>query len=338
MKKWFLFLCASSILCSAPIDGSVDESEPLPVTEIPLQEIAAFDPNSIAQTPIAPQELQLPTPTLDLPRHKSVFLAVGLSTLIPGLGHVYLGDAKTAGGLFGSTGVGVGVAAFPEIKGSIRLSSFITVQNTWAYGIYAAYRDVRLYNADAGYSYKMPTDSLADLTFAPFRPSILKKPEVWGGFLGAFALAIGTSYLIHPKEMHIQPVLSSTSKTNVSPLLALPIGIGEESLFRGYLQSSLSEILSPWGGIIVSSLAFGAVHIPNALLLEPEDRQDYYTINLPLITGFGLYLGWLTHKNHSLKESVALHTWYDLVALTAGVLASRAAITGRSEFAIAIPF
>ena len=121
------------------------------------------------------------------------------------------------------------------------------------------------------------------------------------------------------------------------PFFALPVGISEEALFRGYLQSQLLEKLNPFGGILISSLAFGASHISNATLMQKEDRWRYYSFSIPLITALGAYLGWLTHKNHSLQESVAVHTLYDLVLFTGSALATKAAI-GHSEFALAIPF
>lgn len=321
MKSLLALVCVSS-LYGAPSDG-IDE----------LREVSVLDLSAIEQ-PAMPQEMQSPVPIFQ-PRHKSPFLAVGLSSLLPGLGHVYLGDMKTAGGLIGSAGLGIGLVSFAHSEHAL-LTSLVAVQSTWSYGLYAAYRDVRTYNGQGGYRYKMPTDSLADLTLASFEWSVLKKPEVWGGFLGALGLAVSTTYLIHPKEARIHSNLSS--KMQMSPLIALPVGIGEESLFRGYLQSQLSEVFTPWGGIVLSSLAFGAMHIPNALLLEPEDRRGYYTVSIPFITMFGSYLGWLTYKNHSLKESVALHTWYDFLLFAAGSLANRAAVTGRTEFAVAIPF
>lgn len=323
MKTLLALLFASSLLFSAPSD----ELAIALMDDDFSQQITAFDLD------LTPKVIQLPAPTtLDLPR-KNSFVAVGLSFLFPGLGHVYLGDMQTAGGLIGGTGLAVGVGS---AGGPFLAPAFITIQNTWNYGIYAAYRDVRLFNRDAGYSYKMPTDSLADLSYAPFNFRILKKPEVWGGFLGALAIAVTTSYFAYPKEAHIRPHLSS--RTAALPLLALPIGIGEETFFRGYLQSQLSEWLTPWGGIALSSLAFGASHIPNAQFLEPQDQWRYYAFTLPMITAFGGYFGWLTHKNHSLKESVALHTWYDFVFFAATALVSQAATVGRSGFAVAIPF
>jgi len=330
MKSLLSILWASSLLYGAPQDG-IDDGD-----NSQMPEIAAFDP-LIVQQPISSDAIQFPDPFIE-PRRKSPFLAVGLSALFPGLGHAYLGDLKTAGGLGGTAGLGIGLVSSSSNE-AVVTNSLVSLQTTWSYGIYAAYRDVRLFNGNAGYSYKMPNDSFADLSFAPFRWRVLKKPEVWGGFLGALALVAGTGYAIQ-KTAHIQPRLSS-GFDKLSPLIAFPIGLGEESLFRGFLQSQLAETFTPWGGIVLSSLAFGAMHIPNALLLEPEDRMGYYTFSLPLITTLGAYFGWVTYKNHSLQESVALHSWYDFAIFAAGALASQTAAAGYSgdfRFALAIPF
>lgn len=300
-----------------------------------LTETSAFEPNP-TQKLLAENALALPSPQYQPPARKSPFLAATLSSLIPGLGHVYLGDMQTAGGLMGSTYLGVGLAFSPEVSDDTRTFSLLTAQNIYFYGVYAAYRDARLYNGSSGYAYKMPTDSLASLSYAPFKPSILKKPEVWGGILGALALASCVSRIAYPKDACIKTSLSS--RGSFMPVLALPVGVGEESFFRGFMQSALSESFTPWGGIALSSLAFAAVHIPNAEALEPEHRWRYYSFSLPLITVLGGYFGWLTYKNTSLQESVAVHTWYDLVIFTSAMMASEAAITGNTSFAISLPF
>jgi membrane protease YdiL (CAAX protease family) len=198
------------------------------------------------------------------------------------------------------------------------------------------FRDVRIYNGQRGYAYKMPMDSLRDLTSAPFRFSVLKKPEVWGGFIGAFALAITTAKFMFPQEAKFSTSLAP--KYAISPFVALPIGIGEESLFRGLLQSSLSETFGQVGGIAISSLAFGAVHAPNAYAMPPEHRWRYYAFSMPLITTLGAYFGWVTQRNHSLQESVAIHTWYDFIIFAASAAATRASIMNRADFNFSADF
>lgn len=294
--------------------------------EIALLETDSFYPYTIP--PPSNEGLDI-TPVYR--KQKSSFISVGLSMLVPGLGHAYLGDYKTASALFGSFAV---LANF-EIKPVkfIEEYNFVSSSNIWSYGIYAAYRDVRAYNGNRGYLYPMPTENLNDLALAPFRLSVLRKPEVWGGFLGALAVAVGINYFYQIKH---SPSASIIPK-DISPLQAFPVGIGEEALFRGYLQSRLSETFTPWGGIAISALAFGAMHIPNAQLLAHEERKDYYRYSIPVITAAGVYFGWMTYKNTSLKESVAMHSWYDFVLFLSASLANSAAI-GKPSFALSFSF
>lgn len=239
------------------------------------------------------------------------------ANIIPGLGHFYLEDYKTASALFGSALLGI--AAMRNDKTEIYGS--YTLETSLFYGIYAAYRDVRLYNKNVGFKYPMPTDSFKDLCYAPFNYKVLKKPEVWGGLLADLALAAGICYLYDKFDRRM---LHKTSTDDFSPLLAFPVGISEESLFRGYIQSALSEPFTPTGGIILSSLAFGAAHITN-VVGDPEishrEKQMYYRVSIPFITLGGAYYGWVTYKNHSLKESVALHSWYDFILFSLSWLA-----------------
>ncbi|HSX11254.1 MAG TPA: CPBP family intramembrane glutamic endopeptidase [Chlamydiales bacterium] len=247
---------------------------------------------------------------------------------------------KTAAGLAGSAGASLGVVMLQTGDNSITRGSLLSFQTTSLYGMYAAYRDVRLFNGLSQYKYKMPMDSFAELSTAPFRWRVMKKPEVWGGILGSFALAAGAAYCYH-QFAHVPEAQTpcSISKTiDFSPALALPIGISEESFFRGFLQSTFCETFSPTTGIVLSSLAFGAAHIPNALLLNEGARWAYYSFSLPMITLLGGYAGWVTHRNHSLQESVAIHTWYDAILFSIDLMARQSASTGRPAFAIAVPF
>ena len=335
MKQVLPLLCLTSLVFGNAAEEIVDFPQEFVLDSEPSQEVAVLDLSSIAQQTPFSDLAQIPAPNFELPR-KSVAMAVTLSSLLPGLGHTYLGDMGTAGALMGTTSLGIGMVAWKPTEESVVVPSMLAIQNVWSYGIYAAYRDARIYNGQAGYSYKMPTDSLAALAYAPFNYKILKKPEVWGGLLASLGLAATISYFAYPKESTAHAHMKISPKSEL-PFFALPVGIGEESLFRGYLQSQLMEKFKPTGAIILSSLSFGAAHLGNGLLMDREDRWRYYAFSLPFITVMGGYLGWLTHKNHSLQESVALHTLYDLVIFTAGAFATQAAI-GQSEFALAIPF
>lgn len=273
--------------------------------------------------------------------YKRPWLAASLSSIFPGLGQMYLGDMRSAGIMAGSAGLSLGISLAElqkdHVNENILVSSALAYSTNMFYSSYAAYREARIANGITNYSYRMPLENLKDLTYAPFQPSVLKKREVWGGILGAIALASITAQFAYPKKGEVKIAASSASPALMSPL-ALPIAIGEESFFRGFLQSAVSDSLNPTAGLVISSLAFGAAHIPNAQSLDEKDRWRYYSFSIPLITTLGAYCGWLTQKNHSLKESVALHMWYDFIIFTAGALATQKASISPQQYAISIPF
>ena len=164
--------------------------------------------------------------------------------------------------------------------------------------------------------------------------SVIKKPEVWGGLLGALTAGTAVAYFAYAQIPHAQ-----IKTAYVQPLNAFPVAIGEESFFRGFLQTCLIEKIAPWQAITLSSLAFGAAHIPNALVFHSaKERRSYYTFSLPFITTLGGYMGWMTYKNRSLKESVALHAWYDFTLMCLGAFSTQAAIGGPTHLFHAFDF
>lgn len=85
-------------------------------------------------------------------------------------------------------------------------------------------------------------------------------------------------------------------------LVALLAGVGEELLFRGFLQSLLARWTSPLLGLILGSLAFGAAHAVT---------RTYFA----LASIIGLFLGWLMLEYNDLVAPIVAHTVYDFVAL-----------------------
>ncbi len=258
-------------------------------------------------------------------------LAASLA-IVPGLGHIYLGDYATAGSFLGSAAASY-VFATQSHNFVAVYSGIESMQTIMIYGIYAAYRDARSFNGPANYHYPMPKDSFSDLIYAPFEWKTISKPEVWAGIFGT--LAVGTA-LSTWAYGHIAPM--SISLADVIPFTAFPIGIREEALFRGFLQPALSEIATPIGGWILSSLAFGAAHLSNAHNLPSEYRQTYYTVSIPYIAAFGAYAGWLAQKNRSLKECVAVHAWYDFTLFALEAAAMRATTNTPKHFSMAWTF
>lgn len=318
MKKRFIF----ALFTSAIIHSSF--------ANIPEAPREFFEQEAIAYASSEP---------IYTPPYKNAALAAGLSAIFPGLGHVYIGDMKTAGFLAGGTILATRVSSWPQSPHEISDFSAQTAYNTWMYGIYSAYRDARIMNGGTSYSYKMPTDSLADLAYAPINPRILKKPEVWGGVLGALTAAVGVGVLAHYTSSHGKAPSLSVTGRSLKPFVALPVGIGEEALFRGYLQPQLSEIFNPTASLALSSLAFGAIHLTNTRDMNKYEKRRYCTYSIPFITSLGAYFGWLAQKNGSLKECVAVHTLYDFILFGLDALGpEEASATKEHGFSMSIPF
>lgn len=84
--------------------------------------------------------------------------------------------------------------------------------------------------------------------------------------------------------------------------VALLAGVGEELLFRGFIQATLAEKLPQWTAIGIASLVFGMAHSVTRL----------YAI---LAFGIGVYLGWLFVAFENLLVPIVVHAGYDFVAL-----------------------
>ncbi|MBN2498446.1 MAG: CPBP family intramembrane metalloprotease [Deltaproteobacteria bacterium] len=279
----------------------------------------------------------------DSPRRtdKSPAGAAALSVLFPGAGHFYLGDPATGAGLSALGALELGALVGTALDGwpeggldadpSFMLSA-LWYQNTWLYGIFAAWRDARLARDGQDLHHPLPGENLDDLLWAPFDPDTFFEPEVALGLVGMLGLGVLATWLISDHLVgqggtvferdelrfmgqRLHPGLGAPLGEVYYLGLFAPVGIGEEAFFRGLVQTSLSERVGDWGGWALSSLIFAAAHAPNAMAIEDEQEQlRYLTIGLPLMALTGAYLGWVyMHNHYSLKESVALHFWYDFL-------------------------
>ncbi len=93
-------------------------------------------------------------------------------------------------------------------------------------------------------------------------------------------------------------------------------GTSEEALFRGWLMPYVAQQTGSlfWSNMFQSSL-FALAHT----------NQTSFPI---FQFGLGYYLGWLTqHQGWSIKESVFIHTWWDVVAFAAVYSKKKKAVT-----------
>ncbi len=86
-------------------------------------------------------------------------------------------------------------------------------------------------------------------------------------------------------------------------LLSLLAGVGEELLFRVFLQTAISDWLGPMVGVVLSSLLFGLAHYVSRL---------YFLITFIM----GLCFGVLYYASESAALVMAMHFFYDLCAFT----------------------
>ncbi len=83
--------------------------------------------------------------------------------------------------------------------------------------------------------------------------------------------------------------------------MALVAGLGEELLFRGWMQPWITPTVGPWAALVVTSITFGLVHA-----VTPA-----YAV---LATCIGLYLGSILIVTESLVAPVVVHALYDFIA------------------------
>jgi membrane protease YdiL (CAAX protease family) len=102
--------------------------------------------------------------------------------------------------------------------------------------------------------------------------------------------------------------------------LFLPVGVGEEALFRGTIQAALTESVGLWPGWLLASAIFGGVHFFN--FVDQDQGLATAATAVPFLTAVGSYLGVVAIKTgFQIETSVALHFWYDFLLSTVSFVA-----------------
>ncbi len=315
----------------------------------PLLEFAAAQDRSPVVRAAAAQAYDALWPLTKRPK-----LAGGFSLLCPGCGHFYLrrpGVAATylatsvalvGGGLalLANNGAASSAGTFEpkaDPEDPLALPLLIGGQNLWFYSVFDAYRDARQMRGDSGYELAITDESLSDLASAPFRPEVVSRPWVWAAVPLALAAGLGLSAVVEPESFrHGRPSIFEVDRVNflsyrLRPAagfalgelyygsLFVPVGVGEEALFRGFVQAELTEAYGPRVGLVVGSLLFGAVHVFN--FLQPGMDESDAWVAVPYITLVGSLLGLAyTQTGYRLETSVAMHFWYDFLLGTASFI------------------
>ncbi len=154
----------------------------------------------------------------------------------------------------------------------------------------------------------------------------LRRPASWGRALGLAALSLGAIYVSAFVYERVLSVFGNWDPTDeqglvpdgwdssrAAPFIAFFVVVTvvapavEELTYRGLGVS----LLLPWGSLLaigVTGILFGAAH---GLLIA-----------LPILTVFGLVVGWLRVRTNSVYPGMALHATFNAIALVVSVAGS----------------
>jgi membrane protease YdiL (CAAX protease family) len=139
------------------------------------------------------------------------------------------------------------------------------------------------------------------------RPRLL----IGGLALGALAIGIPSLLLLATGQLAIKPAPdgSSTAIAAISLANLLPAAFGEEMLMRGYIFSALRDGIGWRWTLILTSIVFGLLHIPNP-------GSDAQSILLVILAGF--FLGSILLATRSLYAAGMVHFGWNW-AMAAGM-------------------
>ncbi|MBO9568369.1 MAG: CPBP family intramembrane metalloprotease [Cellulomonas iranensis] len=119
--------------------------------------------------------------------------------------------------------------------------------------------------------------------------------------LGWTALAQAAPWVAHPRYDDVPVDLLVTAAVAT----AVTAGVGEELLYRVWLQTRLEALLGRWGGIAVATLAFALLHVGTR-----QGQGPVVEVGAALVVqglGFGLVAGYLWSRYRNPWLLVALH-------------------------------
>lgn len=175
-----------------------------------------------------------------------------------------------------------------------------------------AFMTYRNYRASEVHAVPLSSEPIAGLFFSPFQWSYLKEPDVYIPLLltagiGFFDQPQGPS-LFNIRGLNwfghdVSPTTAGIGSTLLEAFGFTLLAVAEEGLFRGVIQTELSERVNPNFGLIASSILFGLGHYPLHGL----------TYSLRATAG-GLYLGWrFKESGYDLRHVIAIHFYIDFM-------------------------
>lgn len=142
----------------------------------------------------------------------------------------------------------------------------------------------------------------------PLRSAGWNRPLLRPAFQAGFALLL-LSLFLRGKAGALFDGISTLEGSAL--LVALLLGLGEETIFRGYVQLRLSSWLGKTPGWLAAAVLSALWQLPR--LLSAVDTQMLLT-QLGLALARGLVYGWMTQKYQHVLPAVMAHTaslWAD---------------------------
>jgi membrane protease YdiL (CAAX protease family) len=126
-------------------------------------------------------------------------------------------------------------------------------------------------------------------------------------------LHVGEGDVMHALAESLNHARPTTYLAAVASIGLVP-ALGEESFFRGLMQTRLAERWPRWAAIATSAAAFGLLH------LDPVQGTLAFAV--------GLYLGWLAERFHGIRPGIAAHAVNNVLFVTLACFGSPEAAAG----------
>ena len=281
-------------------------------------EPAAAEPAAAA----APEAIPEPFP---ISRHTRTAV---LWSLLPGAGHIYLGDITTGVTYAGLTAAflagGVEVQRRNEDLGrdddEVNVPMLLA-DKVWEYSLFTTAREALRSDGVDLRRYGIDDTPTSELLTAPFSSQVLRAP-VWGAALLGVALGMIATEDLDDGDGRLSDVqrvrmlggsYDQDDANRMYTASALGISLGaataEEGLFRGLLQPYLQGLWGERTGLWAAAGTFGAAHLVGL-------DGGFNPAGVAAATAGGAYLGWLyDHDGRRLAAPVAAHFWYDFALL-----------------------
>lgn len=266
-----------------------------------------------------------------LEKRRNLYFPPITSFFLPSFDQWWEGQFKAAGTYLGTALVGVNLMAAAQnaISDGKRQELFDDYKDTKDYtdvrrqfqygsqlvlfaGEMSAYHSFRTAmktrKQDGEFTFLTTDEDPGDLLLAPFAFSEVLKPTTFVPLLLVSGIVIAQGNAGYHSKGGPFTVGDAAYVGGIS----YNAGVGEEALFRGYMMPMFREGFgSDFWSNATTSIVFGAAHLGS--------------VKFPIVqTALGFYLGWLSQRNDwSLRQSIFLHAWWDVIALGAQVAQSK---------------